>query len=87
MDPQWARLPPKDQYRERARDKVILHSCTTTSLASLQALALVALDDIVCKASPRGWGALAMLTRSGALLSLFLPPPLFLPRRLDSASY
>ncbi|KPV74483.1 uncharacterized protein RHOBADRAFT_54296 [Rhodotorula graminis WP1] len=71
FDAQWSRLPPKDQYRDRARNRVILYSCTTTSLASLQALALVALDDIVCKASPRGWGALAMLTRSASHMLLF----------------
>ena len=62
----WENVP-KQMYRERARNKVLIHSTLNTTLASLQALTLVAIDDVVANEVPQAWGALALLTRTGSL--------------------
>lgn len=78
----WENVP-KQMYRERARNKVIIHSTLNTTLASLQALTLVAIDDVVANEVPQAWGALALLTRTGSLpksfLALRFPPAPELP--------
>ncbi|GAA5999658.1 uncharacterized protein JCM10292_003677 [Rhodotorula paludigena] len=72
QDQRWGTtLPTKDHFRERARNRIILLSMSTTSLATLQALALVALDDMVGNTTPNGWGALALLTRTASHMLLF----------------
>lgn len=65
LGPMWENVP-KQMYRERARNKVIIHSTLNTTLASLQALTLVAIDDVVANEVPQAWGALALLTRTGS---------------------
>ncbi|GJN90057.1 hypothetical protein Rhopal_003055-T1 [Rhodotorula paludigena] len=84
QDQRWGTtLPTKDHFRERARNRIILLSMSTTSLATLQALALVALDDMVGNTTPNGWGALALLTRTAPL---FRSPRLH-PSAFASPSY
>lgn len=77
----WENVP-KQMYRERARNKVIIHSTLNTTLASLQALTLVAIDDVVANEVPQAWGALALLTRTGSSpFKSFLPLPDYGVRR------
>ncbi|GAA6032185.1 hypothetical protein JCM8097_007113 [Rhodosporidiobolus ruineniae] len=75
FDPFWASLPSKESYHEAARNRVILHSTSTTSVASLQALTLVALDDLISHPTPQSWGALALVTRTAAHMLLYQEEP------------
>ncbi|KAK4046569.1 hypothetical protein OIO90_006520 [Microbotryomycetes sp. JL221] len=70
FDRQWTSLPSKATFRERAKNKVIMYSMSTTSVASIQALTLVALDDLGANTTPEAWGALALTTRTAVHMSL-----------------
>ncbi|SCV71282.1 BQ2448_2870 [Microbotryum intermedium] len=70
FDPRWNNLESKEVYRERAKRKVVMYSMGSTSVASIEALMLVALDDVGANTTPAAWGALALTTRSAAHMSL-----------------
>ncbi|SCZ98205.1 BZ3500_MvSof-1268-A1-R1_Chr3-2g06220 [Microbotryum saponariae] len=70
FDPRWNDIESKDVYRERAKRRVIMHSMSSTSVASIEALMLVALDDVGANTTPAAWGALALTTRSAVHMSL-----------------
>ncbi|GAA5987212.1 hypothetical protein JCM10908_001861 [Rhodotorula pacifica] len=74
LGPMWENVP-KQAYRERARNRVIIHSTLNTTLASLQALTLVAIDDVVANEVPQAWGALALLTRTASHVQLHQEEP------------
>ena len=57
-------------YHSVAKQHVILHAVESTSIASLQALAIIVLDLIGSGSSPKSWGLLALLTRSAIHLRL-----------------
>lgn len=60
----------RDQYRMAAKTHVLAHAIESTSLSSVQALALLALDLIGSEQGPSSWGILALLTRSAVHLGL-----------------
>lgn len=60
----------KEQYRIAAKQIVISHAIESTSIESLQAIALLALDLIGSEQGPSSWGILALLTRSAVHLGL-----------------
>jgi hypothetical protein len=64
------RLINKQQYRAAAKQHVLSHAIESTSIASIQALALLALDLIGSEQGPSSWGILALLTRSAVHLGL-----------------
>ncbi|KAI9636462.1 fungal-specific transcription factor domain-containing protein [Dioszegia hungarica] len=66
------RLPPSTQatYRQAAKQHVLAHAIESTSISSVQALALLALDLIGSEQGPSSWGLLALLTRSAVHLGL-----------------
>lgn len=80
-DPRLDRLPGgKHALRAAAKAHVLSHAVESTSIASMQALALLALDLIGSEQGPSSWGTLALLTRSAAHLGLMTedaegPPP------------
>lgn len=63
-DDRWTTLPPKEHYHLLAKDKVVLQSMRSTSVDSLEALVLIALDDVGGTTSPTSWGSLALATRT-----------------------
>lgn len=60
----------KQQYRQAAKSHVLSHAIESTSISSVQALALLALDLIGSEQGPSSWGILALLTRSAVHLGL-----------------
>lgn len=60
----------KEEYKRAAKQHVVSHAIESTSIASVQALALLALDVIGSEQSPSSWGILALLTRSAVHLGL-----------------
>lgn len=60
----------KMQYRQAAKSHVLGHAIESTSISSVQALALLALDLIGSEQGPSSWGILALLTRSAVHLGL-----------------
>lgn len=60
----------KDQYKAAAKQHVVAHAIESTSISSVQALALLALDLIGSDQGPTSWGILALLTRSAVHLGL-----------------
>ncbi|BEI94281.1 uncharacterized protein CcaverHIS019_0607400 [Cutaneotrichosporon cavernicola] len=60
----------KQQYRQTAKSHVLSHAIESTSISSVQALALLALDLIGSEQGPSSWGILALLTRSAVHLGL-----------------
>ncbi|GMK57850.1 hypothetical protein CspeluHIS016_0406840 [Cutaneotrichosporon spelunceum] len=60
----------KQQLRQAAKAHVLAHALESTDIASVQALALLALDLIGSEQSPSSWGILALLTRSAVHLGL-----------------
>lgn len=65
-DDRWLGLPSKSVYHKLAKNKVVMHSMETTSVDSLEALVLIALDDVGGSTSPVAWGSLALATRTTA---------------------
>ncbi|WWD01064.1 hypothetical protein V866_008002 [Kwoniella sp. B9012] len=60
----------KDLIKKRAKQHVLAHAVESTSISSVQALALLALDLIGSEQGPSSWGILALLTRSAVHLGL-----------------
>lgn len=60
----------KQQIRQAAKSQVLSHAIESTSISSVQALALLALDLIGSEQGPSSWGILALLTRSAVHLGL-----------------
>lgn len=60
----------KQQFHQAAKSHVISHAIESTSISSVQALALLALDLIGSEQGPSSWGILALLTRSAVHLGL-----------------
>lgn len=76
-DPRLDRLPGgKAGLRAAAKAHVLSHAVESTSIASMQALSLLALDLIGSEQGPSAWGTLALLTRSAAHLGLMVEPEL-----------
>ncbi|ODN88393.1 hypothetical protein L198_06664 [Cryptococcus wingfieldii CBS 7118] len=68
----------KSAIKQQAKQHVLAHAVESTSVASLQALALLAVDLIGSDQGPSSWGILALLTRSAVHLGLSReddPPP------------
>ena len=59
-----------EQYKRAAKQHVLAHAIESTSISSVQALALLALDLIGTDQGPSAWGILALLTRSAVHLGL-----------------
>ncbi|WWC60752.1 uncharacterized protein I303_103328 [Kwoniella dejecticola CBS 10117] len=60
----------KELIKKRAKQHVLAHAVESTSISSVQALALLALDLIGSEQGPSSWGILALLTRSAVHLGL-----------------
>ncbi|WVQ76527.1 hypothetical protein IAR50_006197 [Cryptococcus sp. DSM 104548] len=60
----------KSSTKQKAKQHVLAHAVESTSIASLQALALLAVDLIGSDQGPSSWGILALLTRSAVHLGL-----------------
>ncbi|RSH92069.1 hypothetical protein EHS25_008481 [Saitozyma podzolica] len=60
----------REQYKAAAKQHVVAHAIESTSISSVQALALLALDLIGSEQGPSSWGILALLTRSAVHLGL-----------------
>lgn len=60
----------KQAYRAAAKQHILAHAIESTSIGSVQALALLALDLIGSEQGPSSWGILALLTRSAVHLGL-----------------
>lgn len=60
----------KQAYRQAAKQHILGHAIESTSIGSVQALALLALDLIGSEQGPSSWGILALLTRSAVHLGL-----------------
>jgi hypothetical protein len=60
----------KQNYRAAAKQHILAHAIESTSIDSVQALALLALDLIGSEQGPSSWGILALLTRSAVHLGL-----------------
>lgn len=67
-DPRLAGM--KSQLRSAAKSHVLSHAIESTSIASIHALGLLALDLIGSEQGPSSWGILALLTRSAVHLGL-----------------
>lgn len=81
-DPRLDRLPGgKQALRQAAKAHVLNHAVESTSIASMQALSLLALDLIGSEQGPSSWGTLALLTRSAAHLGLMTEDEEPRPRR------
>ena len=59
-----------EHYKRSAKQHVLAHAIESTSISSVQALALLALDLIGTDQGPSAWGILALLTRSAVHLGL-----------------
>ncbi|KAL1406275.1 hypothetical protein Q8F55_007971 [Vanrija albida] len=64
------RIANKAGLKAAAKSHVLSHAIESTSIASVQALALLALDLIGSEQGPSSWGILALLTRSAVHLGL-----------------
>nr|XP_031861042.1 uncharacterized protein CI109_003402 [Kwoniella shandongensis]KAA5528114.1 hypothetical protein CI109_003402 [Kwoniella shandongensis] len=60
----------KNLIKQRAKQHVLAHAIESTSISSVQALGLLALDLIGSEQGPSSWGILALLTRSAVHLGL-----------------
>ena len=60
----------KEMYKRAAKQHILAHAIESTSISSVQALALLALDLIGSDQGPSSWGLLALLTRSAVHLGL-----------------
>ena len=60
----------QEHYKRAAKQHVLAHAIESTSISSVQALALLALDLIGSDQGPSSWGILALLTRSAVHLGL-----------------
>jgi hypothetical protein len=69
-DPRLLHANAKQTYRAAAKQHILAHAIESTSIDSVQALALLALDLIGSEQGPSSWGILALLTRSAVHLGL-----------------
>ena len=60
----------QESYKRAAKQHVLSHAIESTSISSVQALALLGLDLIGSDQGPSSWGILALLTRSAVHLGL-----------------
>jgi hypothetical protein len=60
----------RDRYRKAAKEHVLLHAAQHTSISSLEALAVLALDLIGSDQGPNSWGILDLLFRGAVRLGL-----------------
>lgn len=66
------RLTPekRERYHSSSKSKVLLYGIENSSVKSLQALVILALDVVGCSNGPPGWNLLALITRSVVQLGL-----------------
>ena len=66
------RLTPEKRarYHRNSKEKVLLYGIENSSVKSLQALVILALDVVGCSNGPPGWNLLALITRSVVQLGL-----------------
>ncbi|OAL54190.1 hypothetical protein IQ07DRAFT_629291 [Pyrenochaeta sp. DS3sAY3a] len=66
------RLTPekRERYHQNSKEKVLLYGIENSSVKSLQALVILALDVVGCSNGPPGWNLLALITRSVVQLGL-----------------
>jgi hypothetical protein len=66
------RLTPEKRarYHKSSKEKVLLYGIENSSVKSLQALVILALDVVGCSNGPPGWNLLALITRSVVQLGL-----------------
>lgn len=62
--------PARSQYHDRSKQKVLLYGLENSSVKSLQALVILALDIVGSSNGPPGWNLLALITRSVVQLGL-----------------
>ncbi|KAK2596631.1 hypothetical protein QQS21_006307 [Conoideocrella luteorostrata] len=60
----------RQHYHKVCKDRVLLYSMENTSVKSLQALVILALDFVGSSNGPPGWNVLALITRSVVQLGL-----------------
>lgn len=60
----------RDRYHSNSKSKVLLYGIENSSVKSLQALVILALDVVGCSNGPPGWNLLALITRSVVQLGL-----------------
>ncbi|KAF1830296.1 hypothetical protein BDW02DRAFT_507858 [Decorospora gaudefroyi] len=58
------------RYHQNSKEKVLLYGIENSSVKSLQALVILALDVVGCSNGPPGWNLLALITRSVVQLGL-----------------
>ncbi|KNG48847.1 c6 transcription factor [Stemphylium lycopersici] len=58
------------RYHRNSKEKVLLYGIENSSVKSLQALVILALDVVGCSNGPPGWNLLALITRSVVQLGL-----------------
>jgi hypothetical protein len=58
------------RYHQSSKEKVLLYGIENSSVKSLQALVILALDVVGCSNGPPGWNLLALITRSVVQLGL-----------------
>ncbi|KAF2493903.1 hypothetical protein BU16DRAFT_512041 [Lophium mytilinum] len=66
------RLTPenRERYHQTSKEKVLLYGLENSSVKSLQAMVILALDLVGCSNGPPGWNLLALITRSVVQLGL-----------------
>ncbi|ORY30412.1 fungal-specific transcription factor domain-domain-containing protein [Naematelia encephala] len=69
-DPRLGTATQRDHIKRAAKTHVLAHAIESTSIPSVQALAILALDLIGSEQGPSSWGILALLTRSAVHLGL-----------------
>ena len=60
----------REHYHQTSKEKVLLYGLENSSVKSLQALVVLALDLVGCSNGPPGWNLLALITRSVVQLGL-----------------
>jgi hypothetical protein len=60
----------RERYHASSKSKVLLYGIDNSSVKSLQALVILALDVVGCSNGPPGWNLLALITRSVVQLGL-----------------
>ncbi|KAF1946801.1 hypothetical protein EJ02DRAFT_335404 [Clathrospora elynae] len=60
----------RKRYHQSSKEKVLLYGMQNSSVKSLQALVILALDVVGCSNGPPGWNLLALITRSVVQLGL-----------------
>lgn len=60
----------RERYHRSSKEKVLLYGIENSSVNSLQALVILALDVVGCSNGPPGWNLLALITRSVVQLGL-----------------